>query len=103
VDEAFQVLFEDVAIAILLVRLAAAIGKPAAVMLAASLFAAGHIPSMLAQGASASELVALLRDVTLGLVVLGAVLRSGDILWFWPVHVTMDLTQFARVMGTPPQ
>ena len=103
VDEAFQVLFEDVAIAILLVRLAAAIGARRAVVAAASLFAAGHIPSMVAQGASISELVALLRDVTLGLVVLGAVLRSRDVLWFWPVHVTMDLTQFARVMGAAAQ
>ena len=99
VDEVFQVLFEDVAVAILLVRLAAAMGRRAAVVTAASLFAAGHIPSMVAQGASLSELVALLRDVTLGLVVLGTVLRSSDVLWFWPVHVTMDLTQFARVMG----
>jgi hypothetical protein len=100
VDVAFQVLFEDIAVAILLVRLAAAIGMRPAVLVAATLFAAGHIPSMLARGASLSELVALLRDVMLGLVVLGSVLRSGDILWFWPVHVTMDLTQFARVMGT---
>ena len=86
--------------AILLVRLAAAIGTRPAVVAAASLFAAGHIPSMLARGASLTELAALVRDVTLGLVVLGTVLRSRDILWFWPVHVTMDLTQFARVMGT---
>lgn len=100
VDVAFQVLFEDVAVAILLVRLAAAIGTRPAVVAAASLFAAGHIPSMLARGTSLSELVALVRDVTLGLVVLGSVLRSRDILWFWPVHATMDLTQFARVMGT---
>jgi hypothetical protein len=102
VDVAFQVLFEDVAVAILLVRLAAAIGTRPAVVAAASLFAAGHIPSMLARGANLSELAALVRDVTLGLVVLGTVLRSSDILWFWPVHVTMDLTQFARVMGTEP-
>ena len=99
-DEAFQVLFEDVAVAILLVRLAAAVGTRPAVVAAASLFAAGHIPSMVARGASLSELIALVRDVTLGLVVLGTVLRSRDVLWFWPVHVTMDLTQFARVMGT---
>jgi hypothetical protein len=100
VDVAFQVLCEDIAVAILLVRLAAAIGPRAAVVTAATLFAAGHIPSMLASDASLSELVALVRDVTLGLVVLGTVFRSGDILWFWPVHATMDLTQFARVMGT---
>ena len=99
VDIAVQVLLEDLAVAILLVRLAAATGRRATIVLAALLFAAAHIPAMLAGGAAAAELIALVRDVALGVLVLGAVLRSGDVAWFWPVHLTMDLTQFARVMG----
>ena len=66
---------------------------------AALLFAAAHVPAMVAQGASVEELLGLARDVALGLLVLGSVLRSGDILWFWPIHVVMDLTQFPRVMA----
>lgn len=57
---------------------------------------------MMAGGASLSELAGLFRDVLLGIVVLGTVLRSRDIVWFWPVHVVMDLTQFSRVMGVEP-
>jgi hypothetical protein len=70
----------------------------ATVIGAALLFAGAHVPAMIAQGASAGELLGLVRDAILGLLVLGAVLRSGDILWFWPIHVAMDLTQFPRVM-----
>lgn len=44
----------------------------------------------------------LVRDAVLGVLVLGTLIRSGDILWFWPVHVVLDLTQFQRVMGVPP-
>jgi hypothetical protein len=49
---------------------------------------------MVAQGASAAELVGLARDVGLGLVVLGTAWRSADIAWLWPVHYAMDMTQF---------
>ena len=102
IDEAVQVLLEDIAVAILLVRLAAAIGVRGTVIVVASLFAVAHLPTMIARGTDATAVLGLLRDVALGVLVLGAVLRSGDVLWFWPVHLMMDLTQFARVMGVPP-
>ena len=89
-----QVLLEDLAIAILLVRLAAAIGPRGAVLAVAGLFAAAHIPSMITRGDTVAELVGLLRDVALGVMVIGTVWRSGDIAWVWPVHYALDMTQF---------
>jgi hypothetical protein len=91
---AVQVLLEDVAIALLFVRLAAALGQRKALFGVALLFAAAHIPAMVAQGASGAELVGLARDFGLGLVVLGTAWRSADIAWLWPVHYAMDMTQF---------
>ena len=91
---AVQVLLEDVAIAILFVRVAAAVGHRKAVVGVALLFAAAHIPALLAQGAAPSELIGLVRDFGLGIVVLGTALRSADIAWLWPVHFALDMTQF---------
>jgi hypothetical protein len=91
---AVQVLLEDVAIAILLVRVAAAVGSRKAVVGVAFLFAAAHIPAMLAQGVAFAELLGLVRDFGLGVLVLGTVWRSADIAWLWPVHFALDMTQF---------
>ena len=91
---AVQVLLEDIAIAILFVRLAAAIGPRKTIIAVALLFAAAHIPAMISQGASAAELAGLLRDFGLGLIVLGTAWRSADIMWLWPIHFTLDMTQF---------
>jgi hypothetical protein len=91
---AVQVLLEDLAIAILFVRLAAAVGSRKAIVGVALLFAAAHIPAMLSQGASASELIGLVRDFGLGVIVLGTAWRSADIAWVWPVHFALDMTQF---------
>jgi len=91
---AVQVLLEDVAIAILLVRLSAAVKPPKAIVGAALLFAAAHIPALLAQGVMPSELIGLVRDFGLGIVVLGTAWRSADIAWLWPVHFALDMTQF---------
>ena len=91
---AVQVLLEDIAIAILFVRLAAAVGPRKAIIGVALLFAAAHIPAMISQGASASELAGLVRDFGLGLIVLGTAWRSADILWLWPIHFALDMTQF---------
>lgn len=97
IDELTQVFLEDVVIAILFVRLAAAIGARWAVVLVAALFAAGHIPTLLSEGASAAELLPLLRDVGLGVVAISVLRRAKDILWFWPVHFMMDMSQFERI------
>ncbi len=99
IDEATQVLLEDVAIAILFVRLAAAIGKGRATLVVASLFAAGHIPAMVSAGATSSEFAGLVRDAGLGALAILALRRSRDVLWFWPVHFCLDMTQFAHVSG----
>ena len=91
---AVQVLLEDIAIAILFVRLAAALGPRGAILGVAALFAAGHIPTLIALGAPPSEFAGLLRDFGLGVLVLGTLSRSADIAWFWPVHYTLDMTQY---------
>jgi hypothetical protein len=59
-DEMAQVFLEDMTIAILFVRLASAAGSGWATLVVAFLFAAGHIPAMMSEGASWSELIALL-------------------------------------------
>jgi hypothetical protein len=91
---AVQVLLEDIAIAILFVRVAAAVGHRKAIVGVALLFAVAHVPAMISQGASASDLAGLLRDFGLGLIVLGTAWRSADIMWLWPIHFTLDMTQF---------
>jgi hypothetical protein len=96
-DVVVQVFLEDVTIAILFVRLAAAIGRGRAIVLVACLFAAGHIPAMISKGASLHEISLLLRDAGLGTAVIYVVQRSRDIVWFWCVHFCMDMTQFDHV------
>jgi hypothetical protein len=91
---AVQVLLEDLAIAILLVRLSAAVKPQKAIVGVALLFAAAHVPAMLAQGVALSELAGLARDFGLGVLVLGTAWRSADIAWLWPVHFALDMTQF---------
>lgn len=89
-----QVFFEDFAIAIVLCRLIVWIGTKWAIVFVAFLFAAGHIPAMLANGISLYGFVPLLFDMLLGIVVLGVVARSKNFLWFWMVHYALDMTQF---------
>jgi hypothetical protein len=94
-----QVGLEDLTIAILFVRLAQAAGRLGATLVVACLFAAGHIPAMLAQGASWLEVAGTLRDAGLGVAVILVLQRSRDVLWFWPLHYCLDMTQFARITG----
>jgi hypothetical protein len=91
---AVQVLLEDLAIAILFVRFAAALSPLLAFVLVAALFAGGHVPTMLAKGASSRELLELIRDFGLVILMIGTVWRGADIAWFWPVHYALDMTQF---------
>jgi len=93
---AVQVLLEDLAIAILFVRLGAAMGPRRAILAVAGLFAAAHIPSMIARGDAVRELFGLLRDFGLGALVIGTAWRSADIAWVWPVHYALDMTQFLQ-------
>lgn len=89
-----QVLLEDVAIAILFVRVRQAMGLRGALLLVAALFAAAHIPGLLARGAAARDLLPLLGDVGLGVLALSVLSRLRDVWWFWMVHFALDMTQF---------
>ena len=97
-DEAVQVFMEDLAIAVVLVRFAAAVGRTRAVVIVAVLFAAAHVPSMLAGGTTPAELGRLAVDAALAVGILGVLMRSRDIVWFWCLHFTMDMTQFPRIV-----
>ena len=98
-DEMVQVFLEDLTIAILFVRLSSAVGKPWATAVVACLFAAGHIPAMVSGGASWTEIAWLVRDAGLGAVAILVLQRSRDIVWFWCIHFSLDMTQFARISG----
>ena len=89
-----QVFLEDITIALLFVRLAACIGRRWTIGLVALLFAAGHLPSLLAEGAAVSEFISLLLDVGIGVVVLSVVSKSRDAWWFFPVHFVLDMSQY---------
>ena len=95
-----QVLCEDVAVAILFVRMRAAIGLTRSIVTVAVLFAAAHIPAMLSAGVGFGEITGLVADAGLGIVVLYYLQRSGDVWWFWWVHFAMDMMQFYAVMPT---
>jgi hypothetical protein len=92
-----QVLLEDFAIAILFVRLRAVLGLKVVIVLVAVLFAAGHIPALIAGGAEAGELLSLFLDAGLGVLAISVLQRSADIWWFWGVHFAMDMMQFYAV------
>jgi len=97
--EMVQVFLEDVTIAILFVRLSAAIGSRWATVIVAGLFAAGHVPVMISEGATWVELAALLRDAGLGAAVILVLQRSRDVAWFWILHFCLDMTQYSRITG----
>jgi hypothetical protein len=94
-----QVFLEDLTIAILFVRLAGAIGKLWATVVVACLFAAGHIPVMVSQGVTSTELLGLFRDAGLGVLAILVLQRSRDVVWFWFIHFCLDMTQFERISG----
>jgi hypothetical protein len=87
-------LFEDITVAALMLRMRGAVGVLAAIALVAALFASGHIPAMLANGATPGQLMTLFLDAGIGVLVLGAIMTTRSIWWFWPIHTAMDLTQF---------
>lgn len=89
-----QVFLENVTIALLFVRLSEWIGVKWSIAIVAVLFAAGHIPSMMSDGASMNELLSLIMDAGLGILVLSAVSKSRDIWWFIMVHFALDMSQF---------
>lgn len=93
-----QVFLEDISIAIVMVRLAAALGRRwRAVMITGALFAAGHIPAMLADGDPLAAFGRLVLDAGVAMAVIGVLQRSADIWWFWPVHYALDMMQFLEL------
>jgi hypothetical protein len=88
---------EDIAIAILMVRFAAAIGPRRAILVVAALFAAGHIPALLATGGTQAELISLVRDAALAAGVIAVALRGADVWILWPIHFAMDMSQWINV------
>jgi len=96
-DKLVQVFLEDFAIAILMVRLGAALRlRVLAAVVVAFLFSAGHIPAMVSEGAGISELARLLVDFGLASIVLLTVQRTASIWWFVWVHFAMDMMQFVH-------
>jgi hypothetical protein len=94
-----QVLLEDVAAAILAVRIAGVLGPVAAPVLAGVILAAGHLAMSVQSGVTEGMLQLALLDVVLGMAVVAVVQRSADVWWFWGVHFAMDMTQYAT-LGT---
>jgi hypothetical protein len=95
---AVQIFLEDFAIAVLFVRLRAALGQKwflLAIVTVALLFSGAHYPAKLAAG---QPFFAATADVLLDAALVSAVIyflqRSRDFLWFWCIHFTMDMLQF---------
>ncbi len=91
-----QILGEDLAIAMLLASLLRKITPRTAVVATGLLFALGHVPAMITDGATMSDFVRLFADGLLAAGVVVVLLRVRDVWVLWPVHVAMDLTQFLR-------
>ena len=91
---AVEVFCEDMAIAILFVRFQAAMGALLSIVLVSVLFAAAHLPTLIALGVPVGGTVFLFLDAGLGMLALTVLRRSQDIWWFWCVHFAMDMMQF---------
>lgn len=92
---AAQVLWEDVAIAAMLVRIGALLPRRwMAAILVGALFAGGHIPAKLAENAPAADYLHLIVDFALACGVILVLQRQRDIIPFWCVHTVMDASQF---------
>jgi len=94
-----QVFFEDMAIAMLVVRFRAATSAAVTIVAAALLFPVAHLPTILAESQLWTEYLYLIGDFALGLAVIAVALRARDIYWLWMVHFAMDMMQFADVSG----
>jgi hypothetical protein len=71
-----------------------AAGLARAIVLAAVLFAAAHIPALVAGGAALGDMAGLVLDAGLGVLVLFFLQRSADVWWFVWVHFALDMMQF---------
>src|SRR5262245_3229971 len=95
---AVQVFLEDFSVAVLVVRLSQALPREwMAAVLVGSLFAAGHLPTLLGEERSIQEAAFLVLDGLLAGEVIGIAMRSRDLWWLFCVHYAMDMMQFAVV------
>ncbi|MCI0365909.1 MAG: hypothetical protein L0Y44_03575 [Phycisphaerales bacterium] len=96
VPHVVQILLEDIVIICLIVRLSASIGSfTVAGLIVIVLFVAAHCPALLAADAiTTDDVMSLMLDSAIGAVVFLGLLRTRDLLWLWPLHTCMDLTQF---------
>jgi hypothetical protein len=94
ISHLLQVFMEDITIALVFVRLSAWIGRKWTIGMVALLFAAGHIPSLIASGASTVEMSSLFIDTFIAIVILSAVSKSRDVWWFFMVHFALDMSQY---------
>jgi hypothetical protein len=90
-----HIFFEDLAIAATGAMLVAVCRNVwLAGVIVASLFALAHVPGMVQDGFTLINAASLALDTALGVGVFLVLARTRDFLWFWPLHVAMDLTQF---------
>ncbi|HKI79489.1 MAG TPA: CPBP family glutamic-type intramembrane protease [Ignavibacteriaceae bacterium] len=89
-----QVFMEDITIALIFVRLSSWIKLKWTLVIVSALFAAGHIPNLLANDVTLLQLSYLLVDTIIAILILSAVSKSRDIWWFVIVHFVMDMTQY---------
>ena len=94
-----QVLLEDVSIAVLFVRCRAALGLLPTLLVVASLFAAAHLPRLLASGAGVRDFVALSGDVGVGGVGAGRAAKIAGRLVVLDGAFCFDMTQFYQVQA----
>lgn len=98
-SHAVQILGEDLAITMLCASFLRHVRARTACIATGLLFALGHVPELLEEGAALSEVARLVADGVLTAAVLALVFRVRDVWLLWPVHVAMDLTQF---LGATP-
>jgi hypothetical protein len=93
-SHALQILGEDLGIGILLASTLTRLRPGVAIVSTGLLFAAGHVPAMLAGSEPLRELARLVADGALAAGMVAVLFRLRDVWSIWPVHVAMDLTQF---------
>ena len=94
ISQFVQVFMEDITIALVFVRLSEWIGRKWTIGIVAVLFSAAHIPALMSNGATTSELLTLVIDAAIGIIILSAVSKSRDIWWFVLVHFALDMSQY---------
>jgi hypothetical protein len=94
---AVQILGEDLAIGMLLAASLRRLKPWLSIVACGLLFAASHVPAMIAADTSVADFARLVADGLLAAGIVALLLRLRDVWLIWPVHVAMDLTQFVKL------